>query len=254
MKKRRIKTLDEIYAELKSDMYKSRYKKSLSDAHGKDINLKGVKTGRYSLKKEIEKYVREPKPSVRSMRWLYREVFKNPTDYRFTKKLLNQGMLYTFHYFNPKYKGTSVLPWFDKYPLVLSLGPVVTKEGIRNIGLNLHLLPPKVRIIVLCYIFEYHKKLYRYQIYYNKPISAVPVSWQQLVKPLLKYGITFCIRMYIPNRMASIVQFKLEDWYRAVFVPSRAYDGIRAQQLIKEWKKHIKIYGYTTSPNVNWKI
>ena len=73
---------------------------------------------------------------------------------------MEAGNLFSFEYKSPKYAGTSVLPWFDKYPLVLSLGPVVTNLGVRNIGFNLHLLPAKIRIIVVCKIFDLYKKPY----------------------------------------------------------------------------------------------
>ena len=58
--------------------------------------------------------------------------------------------------------------------------------------------------------------------------------------------------MYIPNRQTDIVQFPLTDWYRAVFIPSRGYDSIKSNQLIKEWQQHINKLGYNTSKNLNW--
>ena len=58
--------------------------------------------------------------------------------------------------------------------------------------------------------------------------------------------------MYIPQRQNSIVQFPLTDWYRAVFIPSRAYDSIKANQLIKEWQKHVQSLGYSAKLNVSW--
>ncbi len=257
-KKKPIQNLEEFLNSSKKDLHKEKYKNSLNEAIGEDktkeIEDFKLNVGKFSLKTRIKNnpWVLSGVPASKSVKWLFAEVFKNPNIYRHNKLLLMQGNLYMFEYTNPKYKGTKRLPWFDKYPLVLSLGPVVTKEGIRNLGFNLHLLPPKVRIVVLCTIFEMYKKLYRYQIFYNKQ-APVQIKYQFLVKPLLKYGADFCIRMYIPQRQKQIVQFPYVDWHKAVFVPSRSYDGIKAAQLIQAWRKHIRKRGSSVTQNINWK-
>lgn len=254
-RKPKILTIEEVYKDAQKYRYKEKYKNSINQASGKEDDTTNYDSnGRYSLKRHINNFVKKnSRPASVSLKWLYQEVFKDSKTYMFRNRLLNQGHLYTFHYFNPKYKGTSVLPWFDKYPLVLSLGPVVTKQGVRNIGFNLHLVPPKIRIIIILFIFEVHKKIYRYQIYNKRTdFQPVPVYYKNLVKPLIKYGVTFCIRMYIPQRQNSIVQFPLTDWYRAIFIPSRAYDSIKASQLIKEWQKHVQSLGYSTKTNLSW--
>lgn len=144
------------------------------------------------------------------------------------------------------------MPWFDKYPLVISLGPVVTNQGIRNLGFNLHLLPPKIRVIVLCAIFELYKKLYRYQVFFKQE-KPIKIDYRQIVNALESYGVKFCIRMYIPSRMNQIVKFPIKDWHKGIFIPSRGYDSIRAAQLIKEWKEFCRDNGFSTNPNMDWK-
>lgn len=244
----------------KKDLLRQKYKKSLSEAtanqsDGKLMNdevFGKINVGKYSLRTKIRKnpWLLSGVPASKALSWLYKTVFKEPKTYRHNKVLLNQGHLFTFEYLNPKYKNTKHLLWFDKYPLVLSLGPIVTKEGLRNIGFNLHLVPPKVRIVILCTIFEMYKKLYRYQIFYKKT-GPVAIQYQHLVKPLMKYGAAFCIRMYIPSRTRQIVIFPYRDWHNAIFLPSRGYDGIRAAKLIQEWRKYVRKLGFGTSSNLN---
>jgi hypothetical protein len=239
------------------DYYNEKYKKSLDDTKGndptKEIDDFKLNVGKFSLKTRIKNnpWLKSGIPASKAISWLFKEVFKNPGEYKYNKMYLNQGQLFTFQYFNPKYKNTKQLPWFDKYPLLLSLGPVVTKLGVRNLGFNLHLVPPKVRIAILCTIFEMYKKLYRYQIFYKR-MGPVQIKYQYLVKPLVRYGAGFCIRMYIPKKQQQIVVFPYTDWHKAIFIPSRAYDGIRANKLIQEWRKYVRKLGFGTTPNIKW--
>jgi hypothetical protein len=238
-------------------LHKEKYKKSLNDAIGndptKEIDDLKLNVGKFSLRTRIRKnpWLLTGIPASKALSWLYKIVFKEPKIYRHNKLLLNQGQLFTFEYKNPKLKNTKQLPWFDKYPLVLSLGPIVTKQGVRNIGFNLHLVPPKVRIIILCKIFDMYKKLYRYQIFYKKQ-GPVQIKYKFLVKPLLIYGAGFCVRMYIPSRQRQIVIFPYIDWHKAIFLPSRGYDGIKATKLIQAWTKYVRSLGLGTTQNVNW--
>lgn len=255
---RRQKKVIRIEDALKKQFDEIKYSKSLSEARAskteeETVNKLKVKTGNYSLRARIKNSAwLKSHPGNQARKWLFKEVFTNSRVYRYNKMLLFQGGLFTFEYKNPKYKGTSVLPWFDKYPLVLSLGPVTTQQGIRNIGFNLHLLPPKIRIIVICAVFELYKKMYRYQIFMKRE-SPVMLRYTQIVEKLEKYGVKFCVRMYIPRRMAQIVKFPYKDWHKAIFLPSRGYDSIRSRQLIKEWKMYNKRNGIYINPNIDWK-
>lgn len=241
----------------KRALYREKYNKSLTDAIGKDptkeIDDLKLGVGKYSLRTKIRKnpWLNTGIPASKALSWLYKTVFKDPKKYRYNKIFLAQGQLFTFEYKNPKFKNTDALPWFDKYPLVLSLGPIVTKNGIRNIGFNLHLVPPKIRIVILVKIFEVYKKLYRYQIFYKK-LGPVQIKYKFLVKPLLVYGAAFCVRMYIPARQNQIVIFPYNDWHNAIFLPSRGYDGIRATKLIQAWTKYMRKQHIGTTQNLNW--
>lgn len=237
--------------------HQKRYNKSYSDAKAdmqlaKQIEEDKKRTSNFSLRTKI---LKNPwigsSPHNKALKWLFQEVFKDPKTYKYNKLLLRQGGLFIFEYKNPKYKGTKQLPWFDMYPLVISLGPVVTSEGIRNIGFNLHLLPPKVRIVFLCIVFELYKRHYRYQIF-NKQNKPVAVEYQRVVRRLWRYGAGFCIRMYIPRRMKQIAHFPYKDWHKAIFIPSRKYDSILASKLIKEWRMYIRKLGSSVTENIKW--
>jgi hypothetical protein len=242
----------------RADFFKEKYAESLKNATGNEnleklIDEYDLKVGKYSLKTKIRNnpWVKAGRPASKALEWLFKTVFKDPGTYRYKQNLLAQGKLFLFEYKNPKYKNTAKLPWFDKYPLVLSLGPVVTKLGVRNIGFNLHLLPPKVRIVALCHIFDLYKRFYRYQIFYDKQ-GPVQIKYQYIIKSLERFGADFAVRMYIPARQNTIVAFPYRDWHRAIFIPSRGYDSIKANKLIQLWIKHVRSKKFNTNPNINW--
>lgn len=256
-KKKPPVNLEEFLKTDRKSLTKEKFKRILDESTGvdntKEIEDFRLNIGKFSLKTKIKNssWVKSGVPASKAISWLFKTCFKEPEKYRYNKLLMYQGNLFTFEYKNPKLKNTKQLPWFDKYPLVLSLGPTVTKEGVRNLGINLHLLPPKVRIVILCTIFEMYKRLYRYQVFYKKT-GPVAIKYQHLIKPLLKYGADFAIRMYIPQRQRQIVIFPFMEWHNAVFVPSRGYDSIKAVKLIQLWRKHIRKRGYATTPNIKW--
>lgn len=179
---------------------------------------------------------RSPNPEREAVKW-YREEYSKNAERYLRGKFLSQGRLYLFDYKDPKYK--KELAFFDTQPLVLSLGPVKTKLGTRVIGLNLHLLPPNVRRLVLYQIYYMFKARYSSNLYKNTQ-KDVPVSWKAIVKPLEKFGIGFCIRMYIPERQKNVVEFLQEDWAKAIWIPSAGYAKIGPRQLEAEWRKFVK--------------
>lgn len=262
MKQKKPQNIDDFLAQMgisKKELYEQKYRKSLTDARASKaeaatIKNLNIRTGYYSMRYRVKEnpWVKS-RPASKAHSWLFKTVFANPKTYRYSRRIMFQGGMFTFQYFNPKYKNNlSVLPWFDKFPLVISLGPKVTNLGVRNIGFNMHLLPPKIRIVVMCAIFELHKKMYRYQIF-MKQDKPVDINYQTIINNLSRFGVEFCVRMYIPARMKQVVRFPYKDWHKAIFIPSRGYNGIRAAKLIKEWRDFNKKNGNFVSPNLDWK-
>lgn len=245
----------------RKDYVNERYKKSLRAAMGLNVKTgqseidfieqNKINIGKYSLSTRIRKHpwLVKGRPASSAIKWLYKEVFTNPREFQYRRNLLEVGQIFTFQYFNPKFKDS--LEFFDKYPLVLSLGGIATKNGPRNIGFNLHMLPPKIRIIVICKVFEIYKRFYRYNIFFNRN-KPVPITYKAIVKSTVMYGSTFAIRMYIPQRQRVVVKFPLRNWKDCIFLPSRGYSGIKAAGLIKKWRAHVRKLGYSTRENIDW--
>lgn len=194
----------------------------------------------YDLWKEIENHAwaKSGNPAAKALEW-YRKKIKIDKDYHFKAKLLRQGFLYTFNYDTPKYE--SVLDYFDTQPLVIAFGSAQTSLGLRDIGINLHLLPPRIRRIVMYKVFEMYRNHYKDQLFKNRNKQVpVGVTWKDIARPLEKYGIAFAIRMYIPELRTNAIEFMYDDWASAVYLPSKRLSKITQEELEKLWQKFVR--------------
>lgn len=157
-------------------------------------------------------------------------------DARVKAKLLEPSMLYMFNYDTPKYEDT--LDYFDTQPLVLVMGQKKTSKGIREIGINMHLLPPQVRKAVLFKVFTLYKMEYRNALKSGRP-SKFNLDWQKIHRFTKSLGVDFAVRMYIPELRKNVIQFPHIEWERAIWIPSKGYSKITPVELEKEWKKFI---------------
>jgi len=115
-----------------------------------------------------------------------------------TTKYLLPGQCVIFGYAEPKYKDE--LEYYDKTPFTIFIGITRTDNGdIREIGLNLHYFPPKVRARILHTTYEVFK--HHFQKCFNDPPEKPSgfINYNAL-KHILKRNtkIAFGIKMYIP--------------------------------------------------------
>lgn len=173
-----------------------------------------------------------------AINWLKTFVRKNPSA-QVKGSFLEPSMLYMFNYDNPKFKDNlSVLPYFDTQPLVLSMGVIDTKNGKREIGINLHLLPEQVRKMVLFKIYSVYKIEYKKAMKSGKGTNF-RMNWKTIHSINKNLGVGFAVRMYIPKRRSNVIKFPLTEWERAIWIPTKGYSRISPLQLEKEWKKYI---------------
>lgn len=181
------------------------------------------------------------KPEKTAVDWYRKEYAKNPDVWLKGGKLMKPGRLYLFTYKDPKFK--KELEFYDTQPLVLCLGIFKTKTGdIRSIGINMHLLPPKVRRLVMFTIFTKFKTAFKKNLYAENQKDIPAIKWDSVAKPVLKYGAAFAFRMYIPGRMKHIVEFKVEDMPKAIWIPSAGYVRTNPLKLQRAWADFLKKY------------
>ena len=138
-------------------------------------------------------------------------------------KLVNRqnpliGSMNMFFY-DPKHKDK--LPYFDRFPLIIIVGPA--PKGFY--GLNLHYLPPILRAKLLDELLNnLNNKSYdettRFQINYS---MLKRVSNMRYFKPCYKHYLT----QHVKSRMARV---NAPDWEIATFLPTADFEkGSKAQ-------------------------
>lgn len=181
------------------------------------------------------------KPEDAAVVW-YKTEYRNDPETWLKKGFMKPGRLYMFDYKHPKNEDT--LAFWDKNPLVLSLGQFKTKAGlIRNIGINMHLLPPKVRRLVMFTVFTVFKSQYKRNLYADDPRDIPAIRWKTIEKVVRKFGTGFALRMYIPELQKHIIEFKTEDICKAIWIPSAGFVKTNPYKLDKAWKEYLKEHG-----------
>ena len=209
------------------DKIKKFYKKTLSKIH-------------YDLYEEIKNHKFKDgkvKPHIAARNWF--RTYAKETENQYRSKPLKQGHLYMYRYKFPKFMDT--LDYWDTEPLMLSLGNFKTKDGeLREVGINLHLLPLRVRILVLYEITNRILKSKYKKGLYSETDKVIPLKWEDIKKPLHRFGIGFAVRMYIPELRQETVRFKVEDYPSAIYLTSQKFEKVTQEDLEKRWRDYVK--------------
>ena len=136
---------------------------------------------------------------------------KGRTGYVFKTNNDLPGQMVMFSY-DPKHKKT--LPYYDRYPVVIPLA----LDGRSMLGLNLHYLPPRVRlsfIRALQTLVEEKNGVRRMKITYGIVKSAQGLS-----------SYLPCLKRYLHSHMKSqVVQVDDRDWEHAALLPIARFVG-----------------------------
>lgn len=130
-----------------------------------------------------------------------------------TRTPFKPGMIYVFKYLKPK--GIEELQWWDRNPVVLALDPTDQKN---DIGINLNLLPSKVRIELLDTLYKQKEGFIKKQregktaedAKKQGPIRGL--TYESAKKFLERFGYDFAIRQYIPKLKSNQQVVAYERW------------------------------------------
>lgn len=132
------------------------------------------------------------------------------------------GKMYFFFY---EAKTKETLPYFDRFPLVIPIE--MYPDGF--LGLNLHYLPVKYRLILLDKLYstlnnEAFNDSTKMQISYDLLNGA---SRYQEFKP--------CVKRYLNSHVASgMIEIEPENWEIALFLPVEMFVGANKSQVHKD--------------------
>ncbi len=184
---------------------------------------KPIKWGVESLKYKKEE-IRDTR------KWLKAEILKlgKPTgrtsDLRQRGEIIDIGRMCFFKY-DPKHKLT--LPYYDIFPLIIVID--FYQDGF--LGLNLHYLPPKLRVLFLGRLLEVlnnHKldKSTKLNVTYGLLKSA---SKYKYFKPCIKRYLAAHVRSNI-----SVIRFK--QWPKVILLPTAKFKKSSAAAVWKDSK------------------
>lgn len=176
--------------------------------------------------------------SSQSIRWYQKKIdqLRNPStifsqiskeESRQTEKF-SLGRLYLFTY-DPKTK--EQLPYYDVFPLVL----VLERDGNSFLGLNLHYLPLKYRVVFL------DKLLDLAQLDKNGDIKRVQVTYDILSASKRFKEFRPCIKRYLLDHVKSkILAVQPDEWETAVFLPLQHFKKAPARKVWEDSVQEIR--------------
>lgn len=179
-----------------------------------------------NARKEAQKWFNESSKNIR-------EGSVIPTNSRF-----KSGMIYVFRYDNPKYAET--LPWWDRNPVVLALNSV----GSNDFGINLNLLPVEFKENMLDFIYERLQGQIKSASLSSggNALSQRPLqlTYDGAKLFLERYGLSFAIRQYIPNRKSNQKIVNYENWARIALCDFIELNGSTLGKIRYQFRNHIK--------------
>lgn len=201
-------------------------KTAINEVRKRNINaLKGRKNKGVSLIGDLDANLKMStihRNSRRSAAWLQNKLKSDNIDKSLLKDRIRVGRLYMFIY-KAKGEGTKQLPYYDEHPMILPL----SNDGNSFLGLNIHYLPPKARIILLQKLDKFAKgsgKQKRLQLSYQLLSGAANLPE---IKP--------CLKRYLYSHVKSkFAVIPNEEWHLAAFMPLSRFNGATRDQVYKD--------------------
>lgn len=132
------------------------------------------------------------------------------------------GRVYLFRY-TPKYKAT--LPYYDAFPLTI----VVKRYRNGFLGLNLHYLPPKLRIV----LFDHLIRLNLNNRDYDEK-TRFKLTWRYLKHFSKRRFIKPIVKRYLYDHLdTKFIEVPPNEWEITVFLPLETF---KKEQLREVWK------------------
>ncbi len=148
------------------------------------------------------------------------------------------GKIYIFRYDNPKTKKT--LEWWDRNPVVLSLG----QHSGKDIGINLNLIPHARKLQLLDKIYEQYLPKIERMIVSGKGDATSESGIIELnydkIKPFLeKTGFASAVRTYVTGIRRNTQVVSYSKWNRVALIDLADIKGISINKVYSRIGKYI---------------
>lgn len=204
-----VSTLQKAFARFRTEILAA-YQEHKKKKKNVPIQVERKRNLINSFRGQLKEYGSDKGASTnnKSTRW-FRDKIKQTVRGK-TATQFKPGSIYTYVY-DAKHKDT--LPYWDKFPLIISLGTSTTKNGIRLMhGLNLHYVPPRARQEFLedLLVHATTKKNVT-------KTTRLKINWD-MVKGMK--GSRHMIKAYLPqNIKGAVVEIPATEWVNAIYLP-----------------------------------
>jgi len=159
----------------------------------------------------------------------FRNVLK---DDRYKKKAVPKvGRMYAYRY-SAKGDGTDALPYWDKFPLIILVGPA--PGGFY--GINFHYLRPQIRQRLLGKLLKFRKDSGRLS---EKTI--LKLSWDLINSASRFPEVQVSFKHYLDGHvMSRIVEVPPEEWSHTILLPMEAFKGASRKSVWADAKRQMR--------------
>ena len=135
------------------------------------------------------------------------------------------GRMY-FYFYDPKTKDS--LPYYDRFPLVIP----IERYSDGFLGLNLHYIHPKQRIILLYKLSEVASN-----DEYNET-TKLRISYKYLAAASKVFEANPCIKRYLFGHVKSrFLEISADEWDIAVMLPAENFIGASTSKVFSDSRK-----------------
>jgi hypothetical protein len=187
----------------------------LIDRIKQSLAKEGLSTGTNNARTWLRAKVKELTPTSRALMADRNRLRGNSTI----------GKMY-FYFYDPKTKDT--LPYYDRFPLVIPIESY--KDGF--LGLNLHYIHPKQRLILLDKLSETATN----SNFDSK--TKLRVSYSYLAGASIAFEATPCIKRYLYSHIQSrFLEISADEWDIAAMLPVETFVGATTSKVYADSRK-----------------
>jgi hypothetical protein len=187
----------------------------LIDRIKQSLAREGYSTGTNNARNWLRAKVKQLTPTSRAL--------MNDRDRLKTNSTI--GKMY-FYFYDPKTKDT--LPYYDRFPLVIPIESY--KDGF--LGLNLHYIHPKQRLILLDKLSETATN----DKFDSK--TKLRVSYSYLAGASRAFEATPCIKRYLYSHIQSrFLEISADEWDIAAMLPVETFVGATTSKVYADSRK-----------------
>jgi hypothetical protein len=184
------------------------------------INQQLSKTGYEARSKQARTWLRSKIPDLNPTA---RKIMTGGNERKTITSII--GHMY-FFYYDPKTKDT--LPYYDRFPLVIPIQ--LYKDGF--LGLNLHYIHPKHRIILLDKLSSFASN----HVYDQS--TKLRLNYQVLSSFSQAYEATPCLKRYLSNHVESrFVEIHANEWDIAALLPVEQFQKASTSKVWADSRK-----------------